>query len=103
MKITNYPRKEHDEKHKYSYFMTIADLRIEICRLMLDSAMSGSKIRIVDVKTGEVEQYENMNHFIKAELDNQYEIELFDVHTVYMTATCEEIIVACFRDKEDNT
>lgn len=96
MKFTQHGYKLHDEKHQKYYCMTMGDLM----QNLVQTERTELKIRLVDVKVGEVEEYENMKAFLMADFCNGYDIELLDVHTVHMNTTNEDIIIVCFRDDE---
>ncbi len=100
MKFTQHGYKMKDEKHQKFYCMTMGDLKIDLMQWMTKKEKTDLKIRIVDVKCGEVEEYANMNEFLMADINNGWDIELLDVHIVHMNTTDEDIIVACYRDDE---
>ena len=100
MKFTEHGYREHDEKHKKYYCMTMGDLKIDLMQYMVKKKKTELKVRLVDVKAGEVTEYTNMEEVLMADWNNGWEIELLDVHTVHMNAENEDIIVACFRDDE---
>lgn len=100
MKFTNHGYKMKDEKHQKFYCMTMGDLKIDLMQWMTKKEKTDLKIRLTDVKCGEVTEYANMNEFLMADLNNGWDIELLDVHTVHMNTTDEDIIVVCFRDDE---
>ena len=100
MKFTQHGYKMKDEKHQKFYCMTMGDLKIDLMQWMTKKEKTDLKIRIVDVKCGEAEEYANMNEFLMADINNGWDIELLDVHIVHMNTTDEDIIVACYRDDE---
>lgn len=100
MKFTEHGYKMHDEKHQKFYRMTMGDLKIDLMQNLTRTERTGLKIRLVDVKAGEVEEYQNMTEFLMKDFCNGWEIELLDAHTVHMNTTNEDIIVVCFRDDE---
>jgi len=100
MKFTEHGYKMHDEKHQKFYCMTMGDLKIDLMQNLTRTERTGLKIRLVDVKAGEVEEYQNMTEFLMKDFCNGWEIELLDVHTVHMNTTNEDIVVVCFRDDE---
>ena len=100
MKFTNHGYKMKDEKHQKFYCMTMGDFKIDLIQYMTKKEKTDLKIRLVDVKDGEVTEYANMNEFLMADLNNGWAIELLDVHAVHMYHPDEDIIVACFRDDE---
>lgn len=100
MKFTQHGYKLHDEKHQKYYCMTMGDLKIDLMQNLVKTERTELKIRLVDVKAGEVEEYANMKEFLLKDFCNGWEIELLDVHTVHMNTTNEDIIIVCFRDDE---
>lgn len=100
MKFTEHGYRTKDEKHQRIYCMTMGDLKIDLMQNIVKSSRENLKIRIVDVKAGEVEEYANMKEFLMKDFCNGWEIELLDVHTVHMNTTNEDIIVVCLRDDE---
>ena len=100
MKFTNHGYKMKDEKHQKFYCMTMGDLKIDLMQWMTKKEKTDLRIRLTDVNCGEVTEYANMNELLMADINNGWEIELLDVHTVHMYKTNEDIIVVCWRDGE---
>lgn len=102
MKFTEHGFRMKDEKHQKCYCMTIADLKIDLMQYLVRKEKTDLKIRLVDVKCGEVTEYSNMNELLMADLNNGWEIELLDVHTVHMNKPDEDIIIVNWRDDDTN-
>lgn len=100
MKFTQHGYRLHDEKHQKYYCMTMGDLKIDLMQNMVEKGRTEMKVRLVDVKAGEVTEYANMKELLMKDWNNGWEIELLDVHTVHMNEENEDIIVVCFRDDE---
>lgn len=100
MKFTAHGYRMHDEKHQKYYCMTMADLKIDLMQYTVKQEKTNLKIRLVDMKCGEVTEYLNTEEFLMSDLNNGYNIELLDAHIVHMNENNEEIVVVCFRDDE---
>lgn len=95
MKFTQYGYTEERQKH---YSMTIGDLKISLMQQIVENEMTEMKIKLVEMKCGEVETFKNMKEFLLEDLNNSFEIKLIDFHIVHMNDTDEDVIVICFKE-----
>lgn len=91
-----------DEKQLHGHIMSMGSLKLLIIQKLMAGGYHNIKIRIVDCRCGEVEEYSNMSDFVAHDHANEFEILVYDLHIVHMNASDEDIVIANIADDTYN-
>ena len=97
-------------KHGYKtkelkmYDMPMGELKIVLLQKMQEKRYFSTKIRLVNITSGEVEEYKNFEEFLMHDFNNYYEIRVYNTHSVDIydkeLGASERFIVVIFGEIE---
>lgn len=99
MKLSNYGYKERTIK---VYPMEMGQMKNLVLQAMVRNNAEDNLVRIVNVTTGEVLEYNGMRELILADLNNLYEVNVLRMACVHMNDTDRDVIVVNIEEIEDD-
>jgi len=102
MKLSSHGYKVKELK---MYDMPMGELKLVLLQKMQEKRYFSTKIRIVDITAGEVDEYKNFEEFLMHDFNNYYEVRVYETHSVDIYSeelkASERYIVAVIGEIED--
>ncbi len=102
MKLSSHGYKVKELK---MYDMPMGELKIIMLQKMQEKRYFSTKIRLVDITAGEVDEYKDFEDFLMHDFNNYYDVRVYGLHTVDVyneeLKASEKIIVVIIGEVEE--
>ena len=98
MKLSDYGYRLREVK---VHGMEMGEVKNMVLQAMVRNEAENSLVRLVNATAGEVSEYDGMNQFILADLNNRYEVNVTSMTSVHLNDRNRDAIVVVFLDDVD--
>lgn len=95
MKLSDYGYQVREVK---VHGMEMGEVKNMVIQAMVRNEAENSLVRLVNTTAGEVLEYDGMNQFILADLNNRYEVNVTSMTSVHLNDKNRDAIVVVFLD-----
>ena len=82
--------------------LMMAEVKDVVLQAMVKNNAKDNLVRLVNITTGEVTEYDGMDALILAELNNRYEVNVISIKQIHLNFENRDVIVVVFDDDIEN-